>query len=158
MNHLNKEIVDKEKALEIALEIAGDREHYYDRLEEGMYGLTLEEQNLVLGLTYTILISRQFAMPQEIVKGQMNKINSKVQSMAKDNQRYREYSKRQIEMIMPTNQLRTDFTNQINSGQFTDALITASKLIDIYEFGIAGSTINHGLLEKAMKKYNVQMD
>lgn len=158
MSHLIKELVDKEKALEIALNIASDRENYYDRLEEGMYGLSLEEQNLVLGFTYTILISRQFAMPKEIVKGQMNKINSKVQIMARDNQRYREYSKRQIEMINPTNQLRTDFTHQINDGQFIDALTTACKLIDIYEFGIAGSTINHGLLEKAMKKYDVQMD
>lgn len=158
MSHLIKELVDKEKALEIALNIASDRENYYDRLEEGMYGLSLEEQNLVLGFTYTILISRQFAMPKEIVKGLMNKINSKVQIMAKDNQRYREYSKRQIDLIKPTEQLRTDFTNQINSGQFMDALITASKLIDIYEFGIAGSTINYGILEKAMKKYNVQMD
>lgn len=158
MSHIIKELVDKEKALEIALEIAGDRENYYDRLEEGMYGLSLEEQNLVLGLTYTILISRQFAMPKEIVKGQMNKINSKVQIMARDNQRYREYSKRQIDLIKPTEQLRTDYAHQINAGQFMDALITASKLIDIYEFAIAGSQVNYGLLEKAMKKYDVQMD
>ncbi len=39
-----------------------------------------------------------------------------------------------------------------------DALITACKLIDIYEFGIAGSQVNYELLEKAMKKYDVQMD
>ena len=97
-------------------------------------------------------------MPKEIIKGLMYKINSKVQIMARDNQRYREYSQRQIEMIQPTNQLRTEFTHQINDGRFMDALTTACKLIDIYEFGIAGSTINQGLLEKAMKKYDVQMD
>ncbi len=158
MSHIVKELVDKEKALEIALNIAGDRENYYDRLEEGMYGLSLEEQNLVLGLTYTILISRQFSMPKEIVKGQMNKINSKVQIMARDNQRYREYSKRQIDLIKPTEQLRTDLAHQINDEHFMDALITACKLIDIYEFGIAGSQVNYELLEKAMKKYDVQMD
>ncbi len=156
--NINKEIIDKEKALEIALEIAAEKENYFDKLEECMYGLSLEEQNLVLGLTYTVLISRQFGMPKEIIKSQMNKINSKVQSMAKDNQRYREYSKRQIEMIKPTNQLRTDFAQQINGEHFMDALATACKLIDIYEFGIAGSQINYGLLEKAMKKYDVQMD
>ncbi len=158
MSHLNKELVDKEKALEIALYITRDRENYYDRLEESMYGLSIEEQNLVYGLTYIILTSRQFAMPKEIIKGLMYKINSKVQIMARDNQRYREYSQRQIEMIQPTNQLRTEFTHQINDGRFMDALTTACKLIDIYEFGIAGSTINQGLLEKAMKKYDVQMD
>lgn len=158
MSHIIKELVDKEKALDIALEIAGDRENYYDRLEEGMYGLSLEEQNLVLGLTYTVLISRQFGMPKEIIKSTMNKINSKVQSMAKDNQRYREYSKRQIEMIKPTNELRTSLTKQINAGQFDNALTTACKLIDIYEFGIAGSQINYELLERARKKHNVQVD
>ena len=151
----NKEIVDKEKILEIALEIAGEKENYFDKLEECMYGLSLEEQNLVLGLTYMVLISRQFGMPKELIKGQMNKINTKVQRMAKDNQQYREYSKRQIEMIKPTEQLRTDLAHQINGEHFMDALKTACKLIDIYEFGIAGSQVNYGLLEKAMKNYNV---
>lgn len=155
---MNKEIVNKDKALDIALKIASDRENYFDRLEEGLYGLSLEEQNLVLALTYIVLLSRQFGMPKELIKGQMNKINTKVQRMAKDNQQFKEYSKRQIEMIKPTNQLRTDFTHQIYGGHFMDALITACKLLDIYEFGIAGSTINQELLEKAMKKYNVQMD
>jgi len=156
--NINKELIDKEKALEIALEIAAEKENYFDKLEECMYGLSLEEQNLVLGLTYTVLISRQFGMPKELIKSRMNKINSKVQTMAKDNQQYREYSKRQIEMIKPTNQLRTDFVKHINAGQFYDALTTASKLIDIYEFGIAGSQVNYELLEKARKKHNVQMD
>lgn len=155
---MNKEIVDKDKALDIALKIASDRENYFDRLEEGLYGLSLEEQNLVLALTYIVLLSRQFGMPKELIKGQMNKINTKVQRMAKDNQQFKEYSKLQIDLIKPTSQLRTDLTKQINSGQFTEALTTACKLIDIYEFGIAGSQINYGLLEKAMKKYDVQMD
>lgn len=155
---MNKEIVDKDKALDIALKIASDRENYFDRLEEGLYGLSLEEQNLVLALTYIVLLSRQFGMPKELIKGQMNKINTKVQRMAKDNQQFKEYSKRQIEMIKPTNQLRTDFTHQIYGGHFMDALITACKLLDVYEFGIAGSTINQELLENAMKKYDVQMD
>ncbi len=155
---INDELIDKKKALDIALDIAADKENYFDRLEEGMYGLSLEEQNLVLGLTYTILISRQFKMPKEIIQSQMNKINTKVQRMAKDNQRYREYSKRQIDLIKPTEQLRTDFAKQINGEHFMDALVTACKLIDIYEFGIAGSLVNYGLLKKAMKKYNVQMD
>lgn len=156
--NINKEIIDKEKALEIALEIAAEKENYFDKLEECMYGLSLEEQNLVLGLTYTVLISRQFGMPKELIKGQMNKINTKIQRMARDNQQYREYSKRQIEMIKPTDELRVTFTKQINAGQFYEALTTASKLIDIYEFGIAGSQINYELLERAMKKHNVQVD
>lgn len=155
---INNEIVDKQKVLDIALEIAGEKENYFDKLEECMYGLSLEEQNLVLGLTYTVLISRQFSMPPEIIKGLMNKINTKVQRMAKDNQQYREYSKRQIEMIKPTDELRVKFAKQINAGQFNEALTSASKLIDIYEFGIAGSQINYGLLEKARKKYDVQVD
>lgn len=158
MSHLTKEIIDKEKALDIALKIASDRENYFDRLEEGMYGLSLEEQNLVLALTYIVLLSRQFRMPKDLIKGQMDKVNTKVQRMARDNQRFKDYSKLQIDLIKPTNQLRTDFAKQINSGQFTEALATACKLIDIYEFGIAGSQVNYGLLEKAMKKYNVQMD
>ncbi len=73
---MNKEIVDKDKALDIALKIASDRENYFDRLEEGLYGLSLEEQNLVLALTYIVLLSRQFGMPKELIKGQMNKINT----------------------------------------------------------------------------------
>lgn len=158
MNHLNKDIIDKAKILEIALEIAGEKENYFDKLEELMYDLVLEEQNFVIGLTYTILLSRQFGMPKEIVKGLMNKINTKIQKMAKDNQQYREYFKRQIELIIPTDQLRTNFVKQINAGEFNEALTTACKLIDIYEFGIAGSQINYGLLEKARKKHNVQMD
>lgn len=156
--NINKELIDKEKALEIALEIAAEKENYFDKLEECMYGLSLEEQNFVLGLTYTVLISRQFGMPKELIKGQMNKINTKIQRMARDNQQYREYSKRQIEMIKPTDELRVTFTKQINAGQFNEALTTASKLIDIYEFGIAGSQINYELLERAMKKHNVQVD
>lgn len=156
--NINKELIDKEKALEIALEIAAEKENYFDKLEECMYGLSLEEQNFVLGLTYTVLISRQFGMPKELIKGQMNKINSKIQRMARDNQQYREYSKRQIEMIKPTDELRVAFTKQVNAGQFYEALTTASKLIDIYEFGIAGSQINYELLERAMKKHNVQVD
>ncbi|MCH5315752.1 MAG: hypothetical protein J1E81_07550 [Eubacterium sp.] len=158
MRYANKEIVDKSKILDIARDIASEKGNYFDRLEEGMYGLSLEEQNLVLGFTYTILLAKQFRMPKEIVEGQMSKINSKVQKMARDNQRYCEYSKRQIELIKPTDELRADFSKQINSGQFDDALTTACKLIDIYEFGIAGSQINYGLLEKAREKYNVQVD
>lgn len=158
MSCRNKEIVDKQKILEIALSVCEDKDNYFDRLEEGLYSLSLEEQNLVFGLTYIILLSRQFPMPKEIVKGFMKKINAKVQSMARDNEQYREYSKRQIDMILPTDKLRTDFSNQINTGQFSEALTTASKLLDMYEFGIADSHVNYQQLQRAREKYNVQMD
>lgn len=154
----NKEIVDKQKILEIALFVAKDKNNYFDRLEESLYELSLEEQNLVIGLTYIILLSRQFPMPKEIVKGLMKKINTKVQRMARENEQYHEYSKRQIDMILPTNKLRTDFANQINAGQFGEALTTASKLLDMYEFGIADSHVNYKGLQRAREKYNVQVD
>lgn len=155
---MKNEPIDKMKILDIALENANKCKTTFTSTEEAMYGLKIEEQILMLGLTYIILLSKQANMPKDVIKNIMDNMNTNCQRFGSDMNRYREYFKQQIDLIMPTNQLRTDFAHQINEGKFDKALTTACKLLDIYEFGIAGSTINQGLLEKARKKYDVQMD
>lgn len=150
--------IDKMKILDIALENANKCKIRFTSTEEAMYGLNIEEQVLMLGLTYLILLSRQINMPKDVIKNIMDNMNTNCQSLATDIKRYREYSKRQIELINPTNQLRSEFTHQINAGQFDEALTTACKLIDLYEFGIAKSTINQKVLVEARKKYNDSLD
>lgn len=153
-----KEPIDKVKILDIALENAAKCKTNFTSTEEAMYGLNLEEQILMLGLTYVILLTRSVPIPKEITANLMNTINTNCQRFAADMQRYRDYSKRQIDLIKPTNALRAEFTRQINSGHFDEALTIACKLIDIYEFGIAGSQINQDILNKAREKYDVQVD
>ena len=150
-----KEQIDKVKILDIALENAKKCKTSQTSTEEAMYGLAVEEQLLMLGLTYIILLQPQAHLSEEVVKGLMDTMNANCQRIATDLNRYRDYSKKQIALIMPTNQLRTDFVKQINAGQFDTALATACKLIDIYEFGIAGSEINQEILRKARAKFDV---
>lgn len=155
---MKNEPIDKMKILDIALENAHKCKITFTSTEEAMYGLKIEEQVLMLGLTYLVLLSRQSHMPKDVTKNIMDNMNATCQRFATEIKEYRDYSKRQIDLIIPTDQLRTEFTHQINAGQFDGALTSACKLLDIYEFGIAGSTINQGLLEKARKKYDVQVD
>ena len=155
---MQQEPIDKNKILDIALENAEKCKTTFTSTEEAMYGLKIEEQILMIGLTYLILLSRSTHMPKDVVKNIMENMNTNCQHFAADMNKYREYFKRQIEMIKPTNQLRADFAHQLNAGQFDEALTTACRLIDIYEFGIAGSQINYELLEKARKKHNAEMD
>lgn len=76
-------------------------------------------------------------------------INTVVQRLAGDVEKYQEYSKRQTELIIPTESKRVKLANELNEQKYNEALQTALELIDIYAFGIANSSVYADLLKES---------
>lgn len=146
---MTTELVDKHKILEMAVENANNGKHFIENSNIIMQGLSLEEEMMLLGFTYVRLLSKTVPMPNDAVKGLLVSINTKVQSIAKDNQRYKEFSKKQIELIKITDEISVQLVHQLNNGDFDSALKTACRLLDIYSFGVAESHIYQDALQRA---------
>lgn len=146
---MTKELIDKHKMLEIAIENANNSKHFFTNADEIIQGMSVEEQLMMLGFTYARLISKNAPMPKETVNELLVSINTKVQEIARENQQYKEFSKMQIELIKPTEDARVQLIHQLNGGDFKNALKTACKLLDIYCFGIAKSHLYQDTLQRA---------
>lgn len=146
---MTKELIDKHKILEMAIENANDGKYFFENSNVIMHGLSFEEELMLLGFTYVRLLSKTVSLPNQLVKEFLMSINTKVQSLAKENQQYKEFSKRQIELIKPTENARVQLIHQLNDRDFENALETACKLIDIYCFGVAGSNLYQDTLQRA---------
>lgn len=144
-----EELVDKHKILEMAVENASNGKHFIENSNVITQGLSIEEELMLLGFTYVRLLSKTVPMPKDAVKGLLVSINTKVQSIAKDNQRYKEFSKKQIELIKITDEISVQLVHQLNNGDFDSALKTACRLLDIYSFGVAESHIYQDALQRA---------
>lgn len=143
------ELINKHKILEMAVENANQGEMFVQNANKALAGLSIEEQIMMLGFTYVRLLSNITPMSKETVRQLLCAVNTTVQNIAQENQQYREYTKRQIEMIPITENASVEMMHQLNAKDFETALETACKLLDIYSFGIAGSYIYQNALEKA---------
>lgn len=138
---MTKELIDKTKIHNIAVELAGEGKLFYRNTEEKMQGLSFEEQAMLLPFVYIELLFNGGMIPKTKRKQLLRVVNTQMQDKAKVFQQYKEFSARQITLAKTTDEKRAELVNALKSFDDESALQQALQLIDIYQFGIAESHI-----------------
>lgn len=148
-----RELINKAKIYQIAVENAEQGKNWYTNAELHASGLNFLEQQMLFAFTYYELLSKLTSFPKKLKNQKIREVNTILQCFARETEAYKDYSKRQIELIIPTEAMRTELTHCLHQQKYYDALTVACKLIDIYEFGIANSQIYSKILEQSRAEY-----
>lgn len=136
-----KELIDKIKIHNIAVELAGEGKLFCRNTDERMQGLSFEEQTMLIAFMYTELLFNDGMIPKATRNQMLRVINTQVQNYARDFQQYKEFSAREIKLVRKTELKRVELAKALNIFDDEKALQLALQLIDIYQFGIAESHI-----------------
>lgn len=145
------ELIDKHKILEIAIENVNKGKAFFENTNKLLSGFSIEEKLMLLGFTYVRLLSKTAPIPKDTIRNMLVSINTTVQNLASENKQYKEYSKRQIELVKETETKRVELAHSLKNGNDEKALQLALALIDLYQFGIAKSTIYEDIYSNRSK-------
>lgn len=90
-----------------------------------------EEQALLIAFYYLDLLEKKGSLPPRIAQETRMGLAKSVARYAGDMRYQREMNKRQIELVLPTDAMRTQLHKELNAGS-PQALTTALQLLDIY--------------------------
>lgn len=132
-------LIDNKKIYEQACENILQGDVNFKEHECG--SMTVEERVMLIAFTYIELMYSKGFFPIKTRNQLIRVINTKLQSYASEIERYRYYSKLQIEWVDKTDEMRAELTKAIKNFDDDLALQLAISLIDMYQSNIANSRI-----------------